>query len=194
MPVRSDCERKVRATWAQLKNKRADGRETDGLMTAVPTTCSVRVRIGNAEAEVSWSGRLTDDIDAQLRMILAPFESRIPGRAPNVDEPSNTESRPSASPSPASRPRKPTSPGLPKRRAGGKHGGTRVSSVARGLDRLIADKWLVEKTQPEIISKLRERFPGVDSDNILHALKRRLNKTLVKYERGDETRWSVMER
>jgi formyltetrahydrofolate synthetase len=76
----------------------------------------------------------------------------------------------------------------------GLHGGPRRASISRGVDDLIRTGWLVRRSQREVVSKLQERFPGANSDNALHVLKRRLNKSLVRVKEGKDWVWSTIEK
>lgn len=73
------------------------------------------------------------------------------------------------------------------------HGGPRRASISKGVDDLIKTGWLVKRDQKELVSKLQERYPGANSDNVLHVLKRRLNRTLVRIKAGNRFVWSTIE-
>jgi hypothetical protein len=134
-----------------------------------------RVRIGDKEFEVRWSGKLDPATAERIERIQRQFEASI-GLAPLT-----LQTRVTRHPAPAS----PVSHPRPAR--AGEHGGSRKASISKGVDDLLKTGWLNKKTQEEIVEKLHERFLGANSDNVLHVLKRRLNKTLVRArtERGD---------
>jgi len=72
-------------------------------------------------------------------------------------------------------------------------GGTRKASISKGLDELVDSKWLVRKPIPDVVAKLKERFPGANYENVKMALTRRLNRTLVRNREGDDWVFSIME-
>lgn len=143
---------------------------------------SVRVRIGDKELEVHWSGKLDQTTASRLERLQQHFEASI-GLTPPPDP---ARGPPSALP-----------PGRGMRTQsakGGVHGGSRKASISKGVDELLTSGWLVKKTQDEIVEKLHERFLGANSDNVLHVLKRRLNKTLVRVRTDRGEVWSPIEK
>ena len=76
----------------------------------------------------------------------------------------------------------------------GTHGGSRKASISKGVDDLLESGWLTRKSQDEIIEKLQERLHGANSDNVLHVLKRRLNRSLMRIKSGDGWVWSPIEK
>lgn len=151
------------------------------LANAVDSVWRAIQYVGEAIYDLSENvGKIAEKIEElSIRM---PDSLVVSSDEPKAEPPST---RPAPRPPPSARPSRTASKGA--------HGGSRRASISKGVDDMIRTGWLVKKPQDEIVSKLQERFPGANSDNVLHVLKRRLNKSLVRIRVGKVWMWSVIE-
>ena len=135
------------------------------------------MKFGDLEVEWQWVGEVPQEIEQRVTKLLNRFLALLetsPAVAPQVR--TTVDVVPS---------------GQLKKTA---RGGARKASVSRGIDELIKSKWLVEKKATDVADKLRETYPGASAENVMPALRRRLNKNVTRRKQDGEWLWSVIEK
>jgi len=150
---------------------------------SLPNVMKVRFRRGTTELELEFAGNdVPEDQKQIVQELLASFASSL-GQPSQMEE---TEAMAPMSPTPTVVALGPT--GRKSRR-----GGRRKAFVSPAIEKLIDEKWLVEKTTDEVVRKLREDgVVAAREGNVIAALARKVPQRIARIERDDGvTVWTV---
>jgi|SRR3990170_3462160 len=129
-----------------------------------------RFRKGNTELEIERTEPLTEKTQAVLEDLVSEFADLLVGENGGEDEAGSQ---------------------VRERKSG--RGGPRSPHVSKGIDRLMAEGWLVQKSTRDIVEKLKEL--GVlmaNEENVKAAMVRKVRaRRLVRQKNNGDWTWSI---